>query len=492
MSVSVTTSFQDFSGATIAVPIAVNFPVMAITNIFMAKLLVGGETFIDLVPDVDFTRQDLGGGNYTVTTAATYAAGITIRVYRLTPNIQDYIFATTGPMNPEQIEAALDYRCMVEQEIAMLAGTPGMAPSAATLTVPGGGTGRVSLTAYALLTGGTTGLGALQQVAGLGTLSPQQYLASNGPGALASFKTLPAFGDVTGPAGCDDNAIPIFDGTTGKLLKAEAGLNEGPITLNGGAITDTTPRPVTIQQGWSNPSLVGNGVLIDVDDENSAAGSSIQQWAISGGNRGKMNKSGQIRLLDGNVSAPIYSFEAQTGTGIYRNVSNGALSASVAGTRVLGILTTVFEVFEELLVTITATQRFRVTATEITASLPVVPEVDNTTDLGSGSLAWRDLHISRNIFAEFVINNTSDITVASATTIAPVHPVQFVSGAVAIVTITPPTAMALLGGRITLIPTGAFTWTNGGNIAIAGTAVVGRALDMVWQSFATKWFPSYS
>ncbi len=476
MSVSVTTSFQDFAGATIAVPIAVNFPVMAITDIFMAKLLVGGETFIDLVPNVDFTRQDLGGGNYTVTTAATYAAGITIRVYRLTPNIQDYIFATTGPMNPEQIEAALDYRCMVEQEIAMLAGIPPMDPSPPA-------TGPV-LTQNAFPARTASGSGAADTAI---TVGPEFSLAGN---TLSLSSTS---GDVFGPVVAPNLAIPFFDGTTGKHLRAGAGSDpaDTPI-IDLGDISNTTPRPLLVSQEWNNVGLTGTVLLVNADDGGSAAASSIQQWTSNSGNRGKLNKSGQLRLLDGNVSAPIYSFEAQTGTGIYRNAANGALSASVAGTRVLGILTTVFEVFEELLVTIGATQRFRVTDTEITASLPLVPEVDATTDLGSASLAWRDLNLSRNIFAEFVVNNTSDITVASATTITPVHPVQFVSGAVAIVTITPPTAIALTGGRITLIPTGAFTWTNAGNISIAGTAVVGKALDLTWQSFAAKWYPSYT
>ena len=47
------------------------------------------------------------------------------------------------------------------------------------------------------------------------------------------------------------------------------------------------------------------------------------------------------------------------------------------------------------------------------------------------------------------------------------------------------------GGQITLIPTGVFTTTNAGNIAIASTAVVGKALTMTYDSTTTKWYPSY-
>ena len=82
-------------------------------------------------------------------------------------------------------------------------------------------------------------------------------------------------------------------------------------------------------------------------------------------------------------------------------------------------------------------------------------------------------------------------TIASATTIAPTGPTTFISGAAAVDTITPVTLLTQGGGSITLIPTGAFTWTTAGNIAVAGTAVVNRALTMVYDSGTAKWYPSY-
>jgi hypothetical protein len=83
-------------------------------------------------------------------------------------------------------------------------------------------------------------------------------------------------------------------------------------------------------------------------------------------------------------------------------------------------------------------------------------------------------------------------TIASATTIAPTQQIAFVSGTTAIATITPPAPIASGGGQITLIPTGAFTTTTAGNIAIATTAVVGKALVMTYDTTAAKWYPSYS
>ena len=82
-------------------------------------------------------------------------------------------------------------------------------------------------------------------------------------------------------------------------------------------------------------------------------------------------------------------------------------------------------------------------------------------------------------------------TIASATTIAPTKQITFISGTTAVVTITAPSPISAGGGTITLIPTGAFTWTAAGNIAILGTAVVNRALTMTYDVTTTKWYPSY-
>lgn len=82
-------------------------------------------------------------------------------------------------------------------------------------------------------------------------------------------------------------------------------------------------------------------------------------------------------------------------------------------------------------------------------------------------------------------------TIASATTIAPTTPIAFVSGTTAVVNITAAAPISTGGGAITLIPTGVFTWTTAGNIALAGTAVVSKALTMTYDATTTKWYPSY-
>ena len=94
-------------------------------------------------------------------------------------------------------------------------------------------------------------------------------------------------------------------------------------------------------------------------------------------------------------------------------------------------------------------------------------------------------------YSGLIATTAASPTIASATTIAPTEPITFISGTAAIVTITAPSPISSGGGKITLIPTGVFTTTNAGNIAIATTAVVGKALTMTYDSTTTKWYPSY-
>jgi hypothetical protein len=64
-----------------------------------------------------------------------------------------------------------------------------------------------------------------------------------------------------------------------------------------------------------------------------------------------------------------------------------------------------------------------------------------------------------------------------------------ISGTNAIVTLSLP--YPGFQGTIVLIPTGIFTWTAAGNIGLAGTAVVGKALHMTYLPATGKWYPNY-
>ena len=82
-------------------------------------------------------------------------------------------------------------------------------------------------------------------------------------------------------------------------------------------------------------------------------------------------------------------------------------------------------------------------------------------------------------------------TLASATTIAPITDVVFVSGITTIQTITPPVPIATQGGSIDIIPTGIFLTGVLGNIALASTSVVNKTLRFTYDPTTTKWTPSY-
>ena len=89
-------------------------------------------------------------------------------------------------------------------------------------------------------------------------------------------------------------------------------------------------------------------------------------------------------------------------------------------------------------------------------------------------------------------------TISSASTINPTTPAFFVDGGVTINTITAQVAGGAtgsngLGNQITIIPAAGSTWVTGtsGNIAIASTAVVSKALIMTYNPQTAKWYPSY-
>jgi len=115
-----------------------------------------------------------------------------------------------------------------------------------------------------------------------------------------------------------------------------------------------------------------------------------------------------------------------------------------------------------------------------------------TDETGTGAAVFATTPtLTTPIVSGVLATSAATPTIASATTIAPTTAIVFISGTTAIETITPPAPIASGGGSITLIPTGLFTTTAAGNIALASTAVVSRALVMTYDVTTTKWYPSY-
>jgi hypothetical protein len=105
---------------------------------------------------------------------------------------------------------------------------------------------------------------------------------------------------------------------------------------------------------------------------------------------------------------------------------------------------------------------------------------------------FRDLKLRSLISSGgFVATDAAAPTIASASTIAPAKQVSFVSGTTTISTITAPSPISAGGGQITLIPTGLWSTDTAGNIALATTAVVSKALILTYDTTTGKWYPSY-
>ncbi len=102
--------------------------------------------------------------------------------------------------------ANLSYQCL---DASVGAAVWNLLSQASILTVDRGGTGLATLTPYAVLCGGTTATGPIQQVSGLGTVG--QVLTSNGPGLLASYQ------DPSGGAAGTVSIVCLFD-LSGNIL----------------------------------------------------------------------------------------------------------------------------------------------------------------------------------------------------------------------------------------------------------------------------------
>lgn len=112
-------------------------------------------------------------------------------------------------------------------------------------------------------------------------------------------------------------------------------------------------------------------------------------------------------------------------------------------------------------------------------------------ELNNGTLGvFRDLKLRHLIMTGLRAASAAAPTIASAATIAPTTEIAFVSGTAVVTTITPPSPISAGGGRFTLIPTGLWTWTTAGNIAIAGSAAVNISIDFTYDVTTGKWYPT--
>lgn len=147
-----------------------------------------------------------------------------------------------------------------------------------------------------------------------------------GDGAWAT--PIAGTGDVVGPASATDNALPRFDGTSGKLLKDSNVTVDGSGVISTSGVGDFTGLSITATTtarpsiNFFNATTGALGRLFFTDT------GEFEVRKIAGGISASLQVDLQIKSLLGTVSAPAFTAQADTNTGIYFDSSDGLLFAS--------------------------------------------------------------------------------------------------------------------------------------------------------------------
>ena len=125
-----------------------------------------------------------------------------------------------------------------------------------TVGVAKGGTGLITMTPYAVLCGGTTATGAMQNVAGVGTLN--QVLTSNGAGALPTWEDPTTGGQVdTGNA----NDLGYYQTTGDTISPLASAINSTLVTDAAGVPSLSQTLPAAVQTNITAVGILTGGSL---------------------------------------------------------------------------------------------------------------------------------------------------------------------------------------------------------------------------------------
>ncbi len=185
------------------------------------------------------------------------------------------------------------------------------------VTVPYGGTGNNTFTAYSLICAGTTATGTFQNVSGIGTSG--QVLTSNGASSLPTWQSLPATGTVTSVSGTAGQ-IDVASGTTTPVISIDSGyVGQTSITTLGTITTGTwNGTTVTVSHGGTgNNTFTAYSVLCA-----GTTSTGIFQNVVGTGT------SGQVLTSTGASSLP--TWQTVTGTGTVTSVSGTSGQIDVA------------------------------------------------------------------------------------------------------------------------------------------------------------------
>lgn len=125
--------------------------------------------------------------------------------------------------------------------------------NADTITVPYGGTGNTTFTAYSVILGGTTATGAFQNVAGVGTSG--QVLTSTGAGSAPTWQS-PAAGTINSG---NQNELAYYAAAGTAISGLTTGNNGTLITSAGGVPSISSTLPAAVQGNITATGTVATG-----------------------------------------------------------------------------------------------------------------------------------------------------------------------------------------------------------------------------------------
>jgi len=252
---------------------------------------------------------------------------------------------------------------------------------------------------------------------------------------------------------------------------------EGPLVITR-TLASATENETGVAIVSNQTGAAGDKATLRVENIGSGTGNeNIQEWWGGGFQRGNITATGYLSVFIG-VSAPLYqnSAAATTTTPVIIGTST-ATTASSGAINVMKLYPT-----------------YNNTGTTSSIDLLIAR---TETALGSGTQKFVSLQAGAAGTTEMfsvnrigIIGHYNGTTVTAAATIIPSGPQFHVNGTTAIVNITAPTECTS-GCEITIIPDAIFTTTTAGNIALATTAVVNKALRMLYDATTVKWVPSY-
>lgn len=308
--------------------------------------------------------------------------------------------------------------------------------NASTVQVGFGGTGKTSFTPYALVAGGTTTTGALQQVASLG--SSGQVLTSAGAGALPTWAT-PTTGTVT------TVSVVTANGVSGTVATATT---TPAITLALGAITPTTVNGLTIVSTTGTLSL-SSGVTLTVP----------LNATVSGTNTGDQT----ITLTSDVTGSGTGSFATTISAGV---VTNAKLANMTAPT-FKGRTTAGTGSPEDLTVTQATAMLNVMTGDSGSGGLKGLVPAQSTGDAAKvlyGDATWKTPNAGTVTTVSIVTANGVSGSVANPTT---TPAITLTLGAITPTTVNGLTITTSAGGTLTIL--GGKTLTSNNNLTLNGT-----------------------